>query len=122
MLTRRRWRRRGSTTTIRCSPSSTPRSSRIRRTRAARAWCWIGPRFIPRAAGRWPIAAAWEAPGIPTVERYRYLYDRDELAAWLLPVTTAARAAREVHVLLNNCHGNYGTTNAVEIGRMLGEA
>lgn len=64
-------------------------------------------------------AAAWEAPGIPTVERYRYLYDRDELAAWLLPITTAARAAREVHVLLNNCHGNYGTTNAVEIGRML---
>jgi hypothetical protein len=31
----------------------------------------------------------------------------------------AAQQARRTHVLMNNCHGNYGTTNAVEIGAMV---
>ena len=64
-------------------------------------------------------AETWEAPGIPTVERFRYLYGRDELAEWVPRIREAATAARETHVLLNNCFANYGTTNAREIAALL---
>jgi uncharacterized protein YecE (DUF72 family) len=61
----------------------------------------------------------WEKPGVPVVERYRYLYDRPQLASWVPRVLDAARASREpqfqgVHVVFNNCYANYGTTNAIE--------
>lgn len=72
---------------------------------------------IARLHGR--RADLWEKPRVPTVERYRYLYDDQQLAEWVEPIMDAARGAREVHVLMNNCHGNYGTTNAVEIGAMV---
>lgn len=61
----------------------------------------------------------WEKPGVPTVERYRYLYDEKQLEEWVAPILDAAATATRTHVLLNNCHGNYGTTNAVELGAML---
>ena len=61
----------------------------------------------------------WEKPRVPTVERYRYLYDEAQLEEWAEPVMDAARSAKRTHVLMNNCHGNYGTTNAVEIGALI---
>jgi uncharacterized protein YecE (DUF72 family) len=61
----------------------------------------------------------WEAQGIPTVERFRYLYGRDELAEWVPRIRQAATGARETHVLLNNCFANYGTTNARELAALL---
>jgi uncharacterized protein YecE (DUF72 family) len=64
----------------------------------------------------------WEARGIPTVERFRYLYGRDELAEWVPRVQHAAREARDIHVLMNNCYANYGATNAREIAALLLEA
>ena len=64
----------------------------------------------------------WEAKNIPVVERFRYLYDRDELGEWVPRIREAARAARETHVLMNNCYANYGATNAREIAEMLREA
>ena len=64
-------------------------------------------------------AATWEAAAVPTVERYRYLYDREQLAAWVPEVVEASKSTQRVHVLFNNCHGNYGTTNAIEFGELL---
>jgi uncharacterized protein YecE (DUF72 family) len=61
----------------------------------------------------------WEASGIPVVERFRYLYDGGELAEWVPRIQEAAREAPEVHVLMNNCYANYGTTNAREIADLL---
>ena len=61
----------------------------------------------------------WEAKGIPVVERFRYLYDEAELGEWVPRVREAAAAAREVHVLMNNCYANYGTTNARELAALL---
>jgi uncharacterized protein YecE (DUF72 family) len=61
----------------------------------------------------------WEAKNIPVVERFRYLYDEAELGEWVPRVREAAAAARDVHVLMNNCYANYGTTNARELAALL---
>ncbi len=61
----------------------------------------------------------WEAKGIPVVERFRYLYTDEELAEWLPRIREAAEDAREMHILMNNCYANYGSTNARELAAML---
>lgn len=63
----------------------------------------------------------WEARGIPTVERFRYLYDADELEEWVPRVRDAASQTRDMHVLMNNCYANYGATNAREMARLLAD-
>lgn len=63
--------------------------------------------------------ATWEAARVPTVERYRYLYSKDELERIVPKLETAAAQARRTSVFLNNCYGNYGTTNARELIAML---
>jgi uncharacterized protein YecE (DUF72 family) len=63
----------------------------------------------------------WEKQGIPVVERFRYLYDRDELSEWAPRLRDAARETREMHVLMNNCYANYGATNAREMARLLAD-
>jgi uncharacterized protein YecE (DUF72 family) len=64
-------------------------------------------------------ADTWEKPGVGVQERFRYLYDRGELAEWVPRIQEVAAAARETHVVMNNCYANYGTTNAAELGAML---
>lgn len=61
----------------------------------------------------------WEATGIPVVERFRYLYDEKELAEWVPRIREAAEEAREMHILMNNCYANYGSTNARELAAMI---
>jgi uncharacterized protein YecE (DUF72 family) len=61
----------------------------------------------------------WEKSGIPVVERFRYLYDESELGEWVPRIREAAEQAPEIHVLMNNCYANYGTTNAREIADLL---
>lgn len=67
-------------------------------------------------------ADLWEKQGVPVVERFRYLYDRAELAPWIPRIIDAADRVDRVHVVFNNCYANYGVTNADEIGEMLIEA
>jgi uncharacterized protein YecE (DUF72 family) len=61
----------------------------------------------------------WERSGIPVVERFRYLYDTGELSEWVPRIREAAEQVPEIHVLMNNCYANYGTTNAREIADLL---
>jgi len=61
----------------------------------------------------------WERPGVSTAEKFRYLYDTKELEAWAPRVREIAGRASEVHVVMNNCYANYGTTNAIEIAAMV---
>ena len=63
----------------------------------------------------------WEAQGIPVVERFRYLYEREELADWAPRLRDAGKQTRDLHVLMNNCYANYGATNARELARLLGD-
>lgn len=67
-------------------------------------------------------ADTWEKPVQPVSERYRYLYDRSELASWIPSVFDTAAEADRVHVVFNNCYANYGTTNALEVAAMLVES
>jgi uncharacterized protein YecE (DUF72 family) len=64
-------------------------------------------------------ADTWEKPNIPPNERFRYLYDVDQLADWAARIAEAARSAKETHALMNNCSGNYGTTNAMQLADLL---
>jgi uncharacterized protein YecE (DUF72 family) len=67
-------------------------------------------------------AEAWEKTGIPVVERFRYLYSEAELAEWAPRILAVAEKADHVHVLMNNCYGNYGTTNAAELAALVRRA
>src|SRR5687768_17143007 len=64
----------------------------------------------------------WSMPNVSVQERFCYLYDRDQLAEWVSPIRDAARVTDEVHVVFNNCYSNYGTTNALELAALIGEA
>ena len=61
----------------------------------------------------------WEKQNLKTVERFRYLYDDDELQDWAPKVREAAAQSKDMHVLFNNCYANYGATNAIEFAQML---
>lgn len=61
----------------------------------------------------------WEAKNIPVVERFRYLYSEEELAEWVPRIREASSQVSDLHVLMNNCYANYGTTNAREIAALL---
>src|ERR1700730_6963830 len=63
----------------------------------------------------------WEKKGIQPSERFRYLYDEDELADWTPKIAAVAKATKETHVIFNNCYSNYATTNAREAARLLEE-
>lgn len=66
-------------------------------------------------------AEKWEKRDIPPSERFRYLYDEDELQDWVPKVAEVARRTAKTHALFNNCFSNYGTTNARELARLLSE-
>jgi uncharacterized protein YecE (DUF72 family) len=63
----------------------------------------------------------WEKTGITPAERFRYLYDEDELADWTPKIAGVAKTTKQTHVVYNNCFSNYGTTNAREAARLLAE-
>jgi uncharacterized protein YecE (DUF72 family) len=62
----------------------------------------------------------WERRNDPATERYRYLYDQEELDEHLRRVLELSeRKAKALHIVYNNCHGNYAVTNAAELTWML---
>jgi uncharacterized protein YecE (DUF72 family) len=64
----------------------------------------------------------WGARDAPVVEKYRYLYDQEELEEWLAVILELAEQAERLHVVFNNCYANYGTTNALEMSVILSRA
>ena len=63
----------------------------------------------------------WERRGASVADKYRYLYDREQLEEWAPRVAEVARQAKTTRVVFNNCYGNYGTTNALELTDLLAE-
>jgi uncharacterized protein YecE (DUF72 family) len=67
-------------------------------------------------------AETWEKAGTSVLERFRYLYNERELAPWVPKIIEIAGESEQVHVVFNNCYGNYGTTNALEMSRFVARA
>lgn len=61
----------------------------------------------------------WQKKGISAVERFKYIYDDEELGEWLPKLAELASKVRQLHVLFNNCYGDYGIRNARDIGRLM---
>jgi uncharacterized protein YecE (DUF72 family) len=59
--------------------------------------------------------AGWEKKGASVQERFDYLYDPNELSAWVGPVQKLAGEAREVHAVFNNCVRNYAVLGAKDL-------
>jgi uncharacterized protein YecE (DUF72 family) len=64
----------------------------------------------------------WEAKVTKVSDRFRYLYDEAELRGWLPLIRAITEQTEEVHLVFNNCYGNYATTNALELTGMLIDA
>jgi uncharacterized protein YecE (DUF72 family) len=64
-------------------------------------------------------AETWEKPGLTAAERFRYLYDEEELQAWVEPAREVAQQASQLHILMNNCYEDYGVRNAAQMAALL---
>lgn len=61
----------------------------------------------------------WEKKGITAAERFKYLYEQEELQEWLPRLADLSSKAKETHVLFNNCYRDYGVKNAGDIDRLI---
>lgn len=64
----------------------------------------------------------WEAKVKQVSQRFRYLYDEQQLTEWLPMIRAISEQTEEVHLVFNNCYGNYATTNALEMSRLVVDA
>lgn len=64
-------------------------------------------------------AETYEKPSISAAERFRYLYTEEELKGWVDPIRRLAEQADRVHVLMDNCYGEYGVRNARQLAMLL---
>ncbi|APR77412.1 Hypothetical protein A7982_02759 [Minicystis rosea] len=62
-------------------------------------------RFHGRRSETWGVRAS-------VMEKYDYIYDREELDPWARTVERLAEEAREVHTVFNNCVSNYAVLGA----------
>jgi uncharacterized protein YecE (DUF72 family) len=61
----------------------------------------------------------WERKGLTAAERFKYLYDRRELAEWVPRLRSMAAQATEVHAVFNNCYADYAVRNAEDLTELL---
>ena len=96
-----------------CSTRPRPRSSRPSCRRRPTTSRWSGSMGEPTTHGTRATGSA--------AERFRYLYSKRQLRAWVPKLEELAGQAREVHALMNNCYQDYGVRNAAELQAMLAE-
>jgi uncharacterized protein YecE (DUF72 family) len=61
----------------------------------------------------------WDSRTSSAAERFRYLYNRRQLRAWVPKLDELASQVKELHVLMNNCYQDYGVRNAAEFQDLL---
>jgi uncharacterized protein YecE (DUF72 family) len=64
----------------------------------------------------------WTRSGVPTTERFRYHYSRDELREWVPRLRALAARGRSVLALMNNCYRDAAVRNAQDLTALLSEA
>jgi uncharacterized protein YecE (DUF72 family) len=73
---------------------------------------------VVRFHGRDP--KAWQKKTVS--ERFRYLYDEDELREWVPRIEHLAENAGQVHAMLNNCYSDHAVVNARQLTDLLSSA
>jgi uncharacterized protein YecE (DUF72 family) len=63
--------------------------------------------------------STWKGNARTAAERFRYLYSEEELEELAPPLAETAAAARESHMLMNNCYRDYAVRNAAELRDLL---
>ena len=63
----------------------------------------------------------WFKKGVETTQRYRYLYEEEELKRWADKIKEISRQAKQIFVVFNNCYQNFGLKNAKMLLRLLQE-
>jgi uncharacterized protein YecE (DUF72 family) len=61
----------------------------------------------------------WEKKGISTAEKFRYLYEPNELKAWVPNLRNMGKQVDEVHAIFNNCYSDYAVRNADDLSKLL---
>ncbi len=64
-------------------------------------------------------AETWRGQTESAAERFNYTYSDAELREWVPKIERLAHEADEVHVLMNNCYGDFAVTNAKRMGELL---
>ncbi|MGI8751229.1 MAG: DUF72 domain-containing protein [Acidimicrobiales bacterium] len=62
----------------------------------------------------------WKKPGTTAAERFRYLYSKPQLRAWVPKLEALREQATTVHALMNNCYEDYGVRNAADLVALMG--
>jgi uncharacterized protein YecE (DUF72 family) len=75
------------------------------------------PLALVRFHGR--NARTWDRQMAAAADRFAYRYTAAELAAWLPSLRRLTQSAREVHVIMNNCHRDYAVDNAAQLATLL---
>jgi uncharacterized protein YecE (DUF72 family) len=61
----------------------------------------------------------WKKPATTAAERFRYLYSKPQLRAWVPKLRKLAERADRVHALMNNCYQDFGVRNAADLSSLL---
>jgi uncharacterized protein YecE (DUF72 family) len=61
----------------------------------------------------------WKEPTNTAAERFKYLYSKPQLRAWLPKLHRLADQAGQVHALMNNCYQDYGVRNAADLAALV---
>jgi uncharacterized protein YecE (DUF72 family) len=67
-------------------------------------------------------SATWNARVGSAAERFKYLYNVEELAEWVAPLRQMQEDARTTYVMFNNCFADYAPRNAQQLMSLLDEA
>ncbi len=79
-----------------------------------------GPYGYVRFHGR--NREAWNRRTGSAADRFRYLYEEDELREWVEPVRRLEGETRATYVMFNNCFADYAPQNALTMAGLLGHA
>ncbi len=62
----------------------------------------------------------WERKGIPSTDKFSYLYSDDELKEWVPGILSMAEKAQKLYVIFKNKHADFSAKNAIRMNELLG--
>ena len=66
--------------------------------------------------------ATWNARTTSAAERFKYLYDPEELTEWVEPVRHMSDQTSTTYLMFNNCYGDYAPRNAQQMLTLFDDA